>query len=124
VFPGFFPIGLLGGSVSQGHFALEATGDRPVVRVIGDVDFSNRGEFEDVLSRTESSDALVVSFLECSFCDSSIIGALMKLRNARPNADITLLVSPKSAVARVFELVGVDRVFPIGSGGEPVSATA
>jgi anti-anti-sigma factor len=108
--------------MSSDHFSVERGDGSVLLRVVGDVDFSNRAEFEDALAQCSEREPLTISFLDCTFCDSSIIGALMKLRNARPNADITLQVAPKTAVARVFELVGVDRVFPLGSGGATVPA--
>jgi anti-anti-sigma factor len=108
--------------MSHGHFVLDRAGDASVVRVIGDVDFANRTEFEGVLLQTDASAPLSISFLDCTFCDSSIIGALMKLRTARPESAIRLLVAPKTAVARVFELVGIDRVFPISPSEESIPA--
>jgi anti-anti-sigma factor len=98
---------------TQDRFLFDPSADRPTVRVVGDVDFSRRAEFEGVLAQAAGSKRLAISFLECSFCDSSIIGALMKMRAAHPDTDVALLVAPGSAVARVFELVGIDQIFTV-----------
>jgi anti-anti-sigma factor len=108
--------------VPESHFKLEPRDGRPLVRVIGDVDFSTRPYFERVLAETDARSPLVVSFLECTFCDSSIIGTLVSLRESRGGENVSLLVAPKSAVARVFGLVGIDRIFTIASDEEALTA--
>ena len=108
--------------MSEGSFVLDRRDGGALVRVVGDVDFSTRPEFEDVLTQAAASDALVVSFLDCTFCDSSIIGALVNLRQSQPDKDILLLVAPKSAVERVFGLVGIDRIFRVAPSEESLAA--
>ena len=100
-------------AMSTDNFRIEERNGAQLLRLRGEVDFSQRAEFEDALAGSTADRPLVVSFAECTFCDSSIVGALMKLRNNRPNAEITLIISPESAVARVFDLVGIDRVFTV-----------
>ena len=108
--------------MSEGSYVLDRQGGRALVRGVGDVDFSTRSQFEDVLTQAATSPSLVISFLDCTFCDSSIIGALVNLRESKPDRDVLLLVAPKTAVERVFGLVGIDRVFRIAPSEEGLAA--
>ena len=51
-----------------------------------------------------------------------LIGALVNLRESKPDRDVLLLVAPKTAVERVFGLVGIDRVFRIAPSEEGLAA--
>jgi anti-anti-sigma factor len=96
-------------------FVTDSAQGYPVFRVIGDVDFSNQAEFETALRGVDagSASALIVSFEECTFFDSSIVGALMQYWRAPERSwDVVLVTKPENPANRVFEIVGIDRVYP------------
>ena len=97
-------------------FVTDSAHEYPVFRVIGDVDFSNQAEFETALRGVNAgaASAVIVSFEECTFFDSSIVGALMQYWRAPERSwDVVLVTKPENPANRVFEIVGIDRVYPI-----------
>jgi anti-anti-sigma factor len=97
-------------------FVIESVRGYPVFRVIGDVDFSDQTEFESALRGVEvgASSAAILSFEDCTFFDSSIVGALMKYWRAPERTwDVVLVTKPENPANRVFEIVGIDRVYPV-----------
>jgi anti-anti-sigma factor len=97
-------------------FVIESVRGYPVFRVIGDVDFSDQAEFESALRGVEvgASSAAILSFEDCTFFDSSIVGALMKYWRAPERTwDVVLVTKPENPANRVFEIVGIDRVYPV-----------
>jgi anti-anti-sigma factor len=97
-------------------FVIESAHGYPVFRVIGDVDFSDQAELETALRGLDvgASSAAIVSFEDCTFFDSSIVGALMKYWRAPERSwDVVLVTKPENPANRVFEIVGIDRVYPV-----------
>ncbi len=97
-------------------FVTESTRGYPVFRVRGEVDFSHQTEFEAALRLlpVEGGSAAIVSFEECTFFDSSIVGALMKYWRSPERAwDVVLVTKPANPANRVFDIVGIDRVYPV-----------
>lgn len=98
----------------QREFSVTKKAGYSLLEISGDVDFSIRDQFEAALDSMRAAPVAVVSFVQCSFCDSSIIGALMKFhKTARPGAAIVLVVPSTNPVSRIFELVGVSRVLTV-----------
>jgi anti-anti-sigma factor len=109
------------------RFVIESTHGYPVFRVVGDVDFSAQAEFEAALQGMDVSgaSAAIVSFEDCTFFDSSIVGALMKYwRLPERTWDAVLVIKPENPANRVFEIVGIDRVYPIAYSLEEAVARA
>lgn len=109
------------------RFAVESADGYPVFRVFGDVDFSSQAEFETALRGmgVASGSAALVSFEDCTFFDSSIVGALMKYWRAPDRSwDVVLVTKPENPANRVFEIVGIDRVFPVAHSLEAAVARA
>ena len=109
------------------RFVIESTHGYPVFRVVGDVDFSAQADFEAALRGMDVSDAsaAIVSFEDCTFFDSSIVGALMKYwRLPERTWDAVLVIKPENPANRVFEIVGIDRVYPIAHSLEEAAARA
>jgi len=97
----------------QREFPVTTTGSYSLLEISGDVDFSMRNAFERALDGMKTSPTAIVSFEHCSFCDSSIIGALMKLHKSSGDANVVLVVPSTNPVSRIFELVGVSRVLTV-----------
>jgi anti-anti-sigma factor len=97
-------------------FVTDSTRGYPVFHVSGEVDFSHETEFETALRRMHvaGGSAAIVSFEECTFFDSSIVGALMKYWRWPERAwDVVLVTKPENPANRVFDIVGIDRVYPV-----------
>jgi anti-anti-sigma factor len=97
-------------------FVIESAHGFPVFRVIGEVDFSNQSDFETALRgmKVGTAPAAIVSFADCTFFDSSIVGVLMKYWRAPERSwDVVLVAKPDNPANRVFEIVGIDRVYPV-----------
>jgi anti-anti-sigma regulatory factor len=108
-------------------FVIESAHGYPVFRVIGDVDFSIQADFEAALRSFDvtGASAAIVSFEDCTFFDSSIVGALMKYWRAPERVwDVVLLTKPGNPANRVFEVVGIDRVYPIEHSLQAAAARA
>lgn len=109
------------------RFVVESAHGYPVFRVVGDVDFSAQAEFEAALRSMDVSgaSAAIVSFEDCTFFDSSIVGALMKYwRLPERTWDAVLVIKPENPANRVFEIVGIDRVYPVTHSIEEAVARA
>jgi anti-anti-sigma factor len=110
-----------------GRFVTESAHGYPVFRVLGDVDFSQQPEFETALRSldVDGASAAIVSFEDCTFFDSSIVGILMKYwRDPDRSWDVVLLTKPGNPVNRVFDIVGIDRVYPVEHSIEDAAARA
>jgi anti-anti-sigma factor len=97
---------------ATGRFITDSAQGYPVFRVLGEVDFSHQPEFETALRSLDLGDAsaAIVSFEDCTFFDSSIVGVLMKYwRDPERSWDVVLLTKPGNPVNRVFDIVGIDR---------------
>ncbi len=113
---GFGADGALATPAMDKPFAIESIGGYPVFRVTGDVDFSNQPDFDAALRGVDpgAASAVIVSFEECTFFDSSIVGALMKYwRSPEREWDAVLVTRPENPANRVFDIVGIDRVYPV-----------
>lgn len=113
---GFGSGGALDPGMTVKTFVNESAGGYPVFRVLGDVDFSNQTDFEEALRgiEVENATAAIVSFEDCTFFDSSIVGSLMKYwRSPERSWDVILVTKPENPANRVFEIVGINRVYPV-----------
>jgi anti-anti-sigma regulatory factor len=94
-------------------FVTESTHGYPVLRVIGDVDFSSQPEFATALRGLEigARTAAIVSFEDCTVVDSSIVGAV--LASPERSWDVVIVTKPENPTNRGFDVVGLDRVYPV-----------
>lgn len=88
----------------------------PVVELTGELDFDSSSQVRDLLPALALQDGqqLVVDLTGVTFCDSSGITALLAARNhaLAARAGIALAAVP-DRVSRIFQMVGLDQVFPI-----------
>lgn len=87
-----------------------------VVSVAGELDLYTAPEFERQLlgAARKGAAALVVDLLECGFIDSTALGILIKANRCLNGSrtPLTLVIDDRN-IRKVFEVMGLDRVFPI-----------
>ncbi|MCX5215916.1 STAS domain-containing protein [Kitasatospora sp. NBC_00240] len=102
--------------------AVHGTTAGPIVQAAGELDLDAAPILDTALHRAlaadPSADRLVIDLAGVTFCDSSGLGALLRARIATEQAGLTLhLARPAHAVAKVLELTGAYRVFPVDRDG-------
>jgi anti-anti-sigma factor len=94
-----------------------------VVVFTGEYDLASKDALRRELRRIESEPNVVFDFTDAKYLDSSCIGELLSLRKARRRkgfARETIVVPPgETAVKRVFDVCGIDRVFNVARAYEP-----
>jgi anti-anti-sigma factor len=88
---------------------------RTVVRVAGEAD-ATTGALRETLAAEAARrpGLLLVEMSGLTFIDSSALSVVLKLHRELDGSGCAFaLVSPSTAVARVLQLVGADRVIPI-----------
>ncbi|WP_329243635.1 STAS domain-containing protein [Streptomyces sp. NBC_01478] len=86
----------------------------PVVELTGELDYDSASQVRELLPGLALQDGqqLVVDLAGVTFCDSSGITALLAARNhaLAARAGIALVAVP-GHISRIFQMVGLDRVF-------------
>jgi anti-sigma B factor antagonist len=101
----------------EGQYAREADGAR-VLRLEGELDAFVAPELRERLHRLideleDGPGTIVVDLEAVSFLDSTILGTLVGgLRRTREQGGELRLVYPAPPANRIFELTGLDAVFP------------
>ncbi|WP_329611676.1 STAS domain-containing protein [Kitasatospora herbaricolor] len=96
-----------------------ATG--PVVQATGELDLDGAPVLHAALRRALTTGPpgsdLVIDLAGVTFCDSSGLNALLRARIETGRSGLNLhLARPAHAVARLLEITGADKVFPIDPG--------
>ena len=97
-------------SFGTARFAVTvAAGDQPpLVRVSGDIDLANVGEFEEAVAGAGGgAAALTVDLTEVSYCDSAAVRALFGLA---ATTELTMIVRPTGQIKALLGISGLDRV--------------
>jgi len=98
------------------QLTLDQQPDRTVVRVTGDLDLETAPE---LLSRTDGilaagPGAVVVDLSGLAFIDSSGLSALIRMNQRMVGSGRPFeIISPPRAVAKAFEITGLDQVLPL-----------
>jgi len=100
------------------NFSVATTreGDAAIVVLAGEVDLYTAPQLEQELVRVteESLQHVVVDMTETTFIDSTTLGVLVGcLKRLSPSGRRLALVIPDRGIRRVFDITGLDRVFPI-----------
>lgn len=98
------------------HFQVSQESGYPVLKILGELDFADEQAFDAALRQLHVDDAaaVIISFEECSFFDSSAVHVLMRYwKMPERSWNAILVLRPDSSAKRVLEIVGVDRVYPI-----------
>jgi anti-sigma B factor antagonist len=96
-------------------FPVEVIGGVPVVAGPEEMDVTNAEGLRAALDQAggDGPETLVVDLTRTRFCDSAAIHALVDAhKRARAAGGQVLLVLSGTAVPRIFEITGIDRVLP------------
>lgn len=96
---------------SPGRFEWEQSGEKRLLRVLGEVDLSNARGVLQVLEGLGNRD-LVVDLTEVEFMDSTGLGILVELES-KTSGEVKLMVVARSQVDRLLELTGLKSHFDI-----------
>jgi anti-sigma B factor antagonist len=96
--------------------AERAAGDVWVISLTGEVDLYTAPEFKEQLLDVIDQGAthVVVDLTDTTFIDSTTLGVLVGgVKRLRPNGGQLLIVCSDRNITKIFEITGLNRVFPI-----------
>ena len=91
-------------------------GDTYVISLAGEVDLYTAPEFKQQLLEVvgQGGKEVVVDFSDTTFIDSTTLGVLVGgVKRLRPNGGQLSLVCNDRNITKIFEITGLDKVFPI-----------
>ncbi|HEY7198214.1 MAG TPA: STAS domain-containing protein [Gaiellaceae bacterium] len=89
---------------------------RYVIALTGEVDLYTAPEFKQQLLELigEGAKEIVVDFTSTTFIDSTTLGVLVGgVKRLRPNGGNLTIVCSDRNITKIFEITGLDKVFPI-----------
>ena len=99
-----------------------------VIELGGEVDLYTAPEFKERLVQVieDGKKQLVVDLSKATFIDSTTLGVLVGgVKRLRPSGGSLALVCTDQNITKIFEITGLDRVFPIhASRDEALAAVA
>ena len=99
-----------------------------VIELGGEVDLYTAPEFKERLVQVieDGKKYLVVDLSKATFIDSTTLGVLVGgVKRLRPSGGSLALVCTDQNISKIFEITGLDRVFPIhGSREEALQSVA
>ena len=102
--------------------------DTHVIELGGEIDLYTAPDFKDRLLKLidEGKTRIVVDLSKATFIDSTTLGVLVGgVKRLRPTGGSLALVCTDPNIIKIFEITGLDRVFPIhGSRDEALAETA
>jgi anti-sigma B factor antagonist len=90
--------------------------DTHVIELGGEVDLYTAPEFKERLVQLieEGKKQLVIDLSKATFIDSTTLGVLVGgVKRLRPSGGSLTLVCTDPNISKIFEITGLDRVFPI-----------
>ena len=106
----------------------EIDADTHVIELGGEVDLYTAPEFKERLVQVieDGKKQLVVDLSKATFIDSTTLGVLVGgVKRLRPSGGSLALVCTDQNISKIFEITGLDRVFPIhGSREEALASVA
>ncbi len=90
--------------------------DAHVISLAGEVDLYTAPEFKQQLLEVvgQGGRDVVVDFSDTTFIDSTTLGVLVGgVKRLRPNGGQLSLVCSDRNITKIFEITGLDKVFPI-----------
>ena len=94
----------------------EIDGETHVIQLGGEVDLYTAPEFKERLVELieNGKTKIVVDLSEATFIDSTTLGVLVGgVKRLRPAGGSLALVCSDQNITKIFEITGLDRVFPI-----------
>ena len=102
--------------------------DSYVISLAGEVDLYTAPEFKERMVQVieDGKKHLVVDLSKATFIDSTTLGVLVGgVKRLRPSGGSLALVCTDQNISKIFEITGLDRVFPIhGSREEALRGVA
>ena len=106
----------------------EVDADTHVIELGGEIDLYTAPEFKERLVQVieDGKKQLVVDLSKATFIDSTTLGVLVGgVKRLRPAGGSLALVCTDENITKIFEITGLDRVFPIhASRDEALQAVA
>ena len=99
----------------------EIDADTHVIELGGEVDLYTAPEFKERLVQVieDGKKQLVVDLSKATFIDSTTLGVLVGgVKRLRPTGGSLALVCTDQNISKIFEITGLDRVFPIHASRE------
>jgi anti-sigma B factor antagonist len=99
--------------------AERAAGDVWIIALAGEVDLYTAPEFKQQLLDVIDQGAthVIVDLTDTTFIDSTTLGVLVGgVKRLRPNGGQLLIVCSDRNITKIFEITGLNRVFPLYSG--------
>jgi len=90
--------------------------DVTVIALTGEVDLYTAPEFKEALLEAvaDGPKTIVVDLTDTTFIDSTTLGVLVGgLKRLRPDNRTLALVCSDQNITKIFEITGLDKVFPI-----------
>lgn len=87
-----------------------------LLELTGEVDLYNAPAFKQrlVAAIEGGKDEIIVDLTDVSFIDSTTLGVLVGgIKRLRPNGGTLRLVCSNQNITKIFEITGLDRVFPL-----------
>ncbi len=104
----------------------EIDGETHVIQLGGEIDLYTAPEFKERMVELieGGKNHIVVDLSEATFIDSTTLGVLVGgVKRLRPSGGGLALVCTDQNITKIFEITGLDRVFPIhGSRDEALGA--
>ncbi|MEA2308526.1 MAG: anti-sigma factor antagonist [Thermoleophilaceae bacterium] len=97
-----------------------------VIELGGEVDLYTAPEFKERLVQVieDGKKNLVVDLSKATFIDSTTLGVLVGgVKRLRPSGGSLALVCTDQNISKIFEITGLDRVFPIHASREEALAS-
>jgi anti-sigma B factor antagonist len=94
----------------------EKLGDVTVIALAGEVDLYTAPEFKEALLEAiaDGVRTVIVDLTDTTFIDSTTLGVLVGgLKRLRPEDRTLALVCSDQNITKIFEITGLDKVFPI-----------
>jgi anti-sigma B factor antagonist len=99
----------------------EVDAETHVINLGGEVDLYTAPEFKERMVQVieDGKKRVVVDLSEATFIDSTTLGVLVGgVKRLRPSGGSLALVCTDQNIQKIFEITGLDRVFPIHSSRE------
>ncbi|MDQ4071275.1 MAG: STAS domain-containing protein [Actinomycetota bacterium] len=94
----------------------EVDADTHVIELGGEIDLYTAPEFKERMAEIieEGKTRMVVDLSQATFIDSTTLGVLVGgVKRLRPAGGSLALVCTDENIVKIFEITGLDRVFPI-----------
>jgi len=98
---------------AAGALVHERLADADIIHVVGEADLSSAGEFEAAcVASARHESRLVVDLWDCTYLDSSILAAIVRLHK-RYEPHFSVVLNASGIVQRILQISGLDALLPL-----------